>query len=144
MSLRFGLILVLLGLTGCTDSPPAVALVDPVPAGVVLPSGMPNDKWFNETVVQSKVPVLVDFTATWCGPCQGMKPAIHQIEADYGSRLKVVEIDIDEHPNLSDHFQVTGIPRLMIIQDGVIQADASGQHTYAEIVTLLKPTVSLP
>ena len=143
---RFWLSLIFLALAGCADSPPPPPPQDkpviPVPAGVLLPAGMPNDNWFYETVVQSNVPVLVDFTATWCPPCQAMKPAIHQIEKDYGSRLKVVEVDIDERPNLSDHFRVDGIPHLMVIQNGVIQADASGQHSYARIVTLLKPTVS--
>ncbi len=143
---RFWLSLIFLGLVGCTDSPPPPQKIpaNPVPAGVVLPAGMPNDNWFYETVVRSPAPVLVDFTATWCPPCQTMKPTIHQIEKDYGSRLKVVEVDFDERPSLMEHFRIDGIPHLMVIQNGVIQAEASGPHTYSEIVTLLKPTVSLP
>jgi thioredoxin 1 len=141
---RFCLSVIFLVLAGCSDSTPSAIPAIPVPAGVVLPAGMPNDNWFYETVVQSPVPVLVDFTATWCPPCQAMKPAIHQIETDYGSRLKVVEVDHDERPNLYRHFRVRGIPHLMVIQKGVIQAEAGGQQTYAELVTLLKPTVSPP
>ena len=143
---RIWLSLILMGLVGCTEStpPPQTIPVIPVPAGVVLPAGMPNDNWFYETVVLSQSPVLVDFTATWCPPCQTMKPTIHQIEKDYGSRLKVVEVDFDERPNIHQHFRVNGIPHLMVIQKGVIQAEASGLHTYSELVTLLQPTLSPP
>ena len=103
-----------------------------------------TDANFDAEVLKSDVPVLVDFTATWCPPCQTMKPTIHQIEKDYGSRLKVVEVDFDERPNIHQHFRVNGIPHLMVIQKGVIQAEASGLHTYSELVTLLQPTLSPP
>lgn len=146
MLTRFTLAFTILCIAGCGESPPRQAVVapDPIPAGVVLPAGMPNDKWFYENVVQSPVPVLVDFTATWCGPCQAMKPALHEIETAYGSRIQVVEVDVDDRPYLSSHFQVKGVPRLMVIKDGVIQADAVGQHSYYEIISLLKPSAGTP
>lgn len=131
-------------LIGCADPGPTATPTDPLPAGVSLPAGMPNDRWFNGTVIQSKVPVLVDFTASWCPPCQAMKPSIAAIEKAYGSRLKVVELDIDERTYLSDFFRVKGIPRLMVIQDGKIQADETGQHSYSQIVSLLKSTAGAP
>jgi len=133
----------LLLLTGCSDAPPPNP-VDPVPAGVVIPAGMPNDVWFHENVLKSDVPVLVDFTATWCPPCQMMKPFVHKIGETYGSRLKVVEVDVDEHPYLANHFQVTGIPRLMVIKGGKIEADEVGGCSYEEIATLVKPTAGEP
>ena len=140
------LILATLCLAGCMDShpQPPTPPVDPIPAGVVLPAGMPNDKWFQENVVQSSVPVLVDFTASWCGPCKAMKPAIHEIEKAYGSRIKVIEVDVDERPFLADHFQVTGVPRLMVIKDGKIQEDDVGQKGYYEIISLLKSSAGSP
>ena len=133
----------LLLLTGCSDAPPPTP-VDPVPAGVVIPAGMPNDVWFHENVLKSDVPVLVDFTATWCPPCQMMKPFVHKIGETYSGRLKVVEVDVDEHPYLADHFQVTGIPRLMVIKGGKIEADEEGLRSYEEILALVKPTVGAP
>lgn len=142
--MRFPILLsVCLLLAGCSQSPPP-APVAPVPVGVAIPTGMPNDVWFHDNVLKSDVPVLVDFTATWCGPCKAMKPYLHEIEKAYGSRLKVVEIDIDEHEYLAAHFQVTGIPRLMLIKDGKIAADDVGGRSYNEIVSLIKPTVGTP
>lgn len=131
-------------LVGCSDSGPPAIPTDPLPSGVSLPAGMPNDKWFHETIFQSDVPVLVDFTASWCPPCKAMKPAIAAIEKAYGSRLKVVEVDIDEHTYLADFFRVKGIPRLMVIQGGKIQADKVGQHSYSQIVSLVKSSAGAP
>ena len=129
-------------IAGCQESAPPP--VDPVPAGVELPPGMPNDNWFYENVLTSKVPVLVDFNATWCGPCQKMKPAIKAIGETYGERIKVVEIDIDEHPFLSDHFSISGIPHLMVILEGKIRDQAIGLQSYSKIVSLLLPTAGRP
>lgn len=146
MLTRFALAFMIFGLAGCgeSSSPPAIAPPDPIPAGAVLPAGMPNDVWFYENVVQSKVPVLVDFTATWCGPCQAMKPALHEIETAYGTRIQVVEVDVDDRPYLASHFQVKGVPRLMVIKDGEIQGDSVGQKSYYEIVSLLKSSAGTP
>ena len=141
---RLILVLTVLCFAGCEEARPPVVPPDPIPAGVLLPAGMPNDKWFYENVVQSKVPVLVDFHASWCGPCKAMKPAIQEIETAYGTRIQVVEVDIDDRPFLADHFQVRGIPRLMVIQDGEIQADEVGQKSYFEIISLLKSTAGSP
>ncbi len=141
---RLCLALAVLCLAGCEDAQPPVVPPDPIPAGVVLPAGMPNDKWFYENVVQNKVPVLVDFTATWCGPCKAMKPAIHEIETAYGARIQVVEVDIDDRPYLASHFQIRGVPRLMVIKDGQIQADEVGLKSYYEIISLLKSSAGSP
>lgn len=144
MLTRIYLAFTLLCLAGCEEARPPVVPPDPIPAGVLLPAGMPNDKWFYENVVQSQVPVLVDFNATWCGPCQAMKPAIHEIETAYGTRIQVVEVDIDDRPYLASHFQVRGVPRLMVIKDGEIQADVVGQKSYYEIISLLKSSAGSP
>ena len=138
------LCMALLLVVGCQRVKAPPMPVNPVPAGVVVPAGMPNDKWFQENVLASDVPVLIDFSAIWCGACQTMKPSIHEIEKAFGSRLKVVEIDVDEHEYLSDFFDVRGIPRLMVIKGGKIQADEVGVQSYAEIVMFLKPTLGMP
>ena len=73
-----------------------------------------------------------------------MKPAIKAIGETYGERIKVVEIDIDEHPFLSDHFSISGIPHLMVIHEGKIRDQAKGLQSYSKIVSLLLPTAGRP
>ena len=130
-------------LAGCSEAPPPEP-VNPVPAGVVVPKGMPNDVWFQENVLSSKVPVLLDFTATWCPPCKEMKPFIHDVEKAYGDRLKVVEVDVDENTYLPAFFQVDGIPRLIVIKNGKVVADAVGGHDYDELLKFLNPILGEP
>lgn len=130
-------------LVGCSEGPPPEP-VDPVPAGVVIPKGMPNDKWFHEHVLSSKSPVLVDFTAIWCPPCQIMKPDVHKVEKAYGDRLKVVEVDFDEHEYLSAFFRVKYLPRLIVIKDGEVVADADGGQSYDDLLEFLNPVLGNP
>ena len=130
-------------LVGCGKAPPPEP-VDPVPAGVVIPAGMPNDKWFHENVLSSKVPVLVDFTATWCPPCQMMKPHLHKVEEAYGDRLKVVEIDIDENEYLSAFFRVKYLPCLLVIKDGEVVANTDGGKDYEGLLNFLSPVLGSP
>lgn len=130
-------------LVGCSEAPPPEP-VDPVPVGVVIPKGMPNDKWFHANVLSSKSPVLLDFTATWCPPCQMMKPHLHKVEEAYGDRLKVVEIDVDENTYLPAFFRVTGIPRLIVVKDGKIVADDVGGRDYDDLLEFLKPVLGNP
>jgi len=130
-------------LVGCSEGPPPEP-VDPVPAGVVVPRGMPNDKWFHENVLSSKSPVLLDFTATWCPPCKMMKPHLHKVEEAFGDRLKVVEIDIDENSYLPAFFRVEGIPRLIVVKDGKVVASDVGGRDYDELLDFLEPAVGAP
>ncbi len=130
-------------LVGCSEAPPPEP-VDPVPAGVEIPKGMPNDKWFQANVLWSKVPVLLDFTATWCPPCQMMKPHIHEVEKAYGDRLKVIEIDVDENAYLPAFFKVEGIPRLIVIKDGQVVADDVGGRDYEDLLKFLDPVLGVP
>ena len=67
--------------------------------------------------IKNKV-VLVDFTAAWCGPCRAMKPLLESLALKYGSKLDVVEIDIDAHKKLATQFMVQSIPTLILFRDG--------------------------
>lgn len=66
----------------------------------------------------TKLPVLVDLWAPWCGPCRMVSPAVQQIAADYAGRLKVVKVNIDEAPRIAERYQVQSIPMLLVLRDG--------------------------
>ena len=73
---------------------------------------------FQAEVLDSSTPVLVDFWATWCGPCRMLAPAIEQLAEEYSGRLKVGKVNIDDEPELAGQFQVSAIPTLVLFKDG--------------------------
>jgi thioredoxin 1 len=79
-----------------------------------------TDSSFQKEVLDSKVPVLVDFWATWCGPCRIYGPIVDQLAIDYKGRLKVVRVDVDQNPGLSRNFRINAIPNSILFQNGNI------------------------
>lgn len=73
---------------------------------------------FEAEVLQSPVPVLVDFWAIWCGPCKAVAPSVEQIANEYQGRLKVVKMDVDENMEVSSRYGIQSIPTLMLFKDG--------------------------
>lgn len=73
---------------------------------------------FQQEVLESKVPVLVDFSATWCGPCQMMGPVLEQMAAEYEGKAKIVKVDIDESMELAQKYQIMSVPNMIIFKDG--------------------------
>ena len=92
---------------------------------------------FNEEVVHSDKPVLVDFWASWCGPCKMVSPIIDEI-ADERTDIKVVKINVDEEPELANQFGIMSIPTLMVVKDGKVVTRATGAKAKAEILELLE------
>ena len=73
---------------------------------------------FPEQVLQAETPVLVDFTAVWCGPCKMLDPVVKQLAQEWDGRMKVVKLDVDDHPSLAIQYQVMGVPTLMLFKGG--------------------------
>ena len=73
---------------------------------------------FDEEVMKSDVPVLVDFYADWCGPCQMMGPVVEQLSIDYAAKVKVGKVNVDEAPNLASRFNVRSIPSFIFFKEG--------------------------
>lgn len=73
---------------------------------------------FQMEVLESKVPVLVDFSATWCGPCQMMGPVLDQLAAEYEGKAKILKVDIDQSMDLAQKYQIMSVPSMIIFKDG--------------------------
>ena len=85
-----------------------------------------TDSNFDTEVLKSAGTVLVDFSAAWCGPCKKLEPIVHEIAADYGARLKVVKVDIDQAPGVAAKYGVLSIPTLMIFRGGQVKDQYMG------------------
>jgi thioredoxin 1 len=79
-----------------------------------------NDNEFENEVIQSEDPVMVDFWAEWCGPCKAMTPIVDELATEMQQKLKIVKVNIDENPNAPTQYGVRGIPTLMIFKDGQV------------------------
>ena len=73
---------------------------------------------FQASVLESNAPVVVDFFATWCGPCRMVAPVLEELSGSYGEKVKFVKVDIDESPKIAEQFAVTGVPTLVIFKGG--------------------------
>lgn len=85
-----------------------------------------GDDDFAEVAEQAPVPVLVDLWATWCGPCRMVSPALERLAIDRAGELKLVKVDVDAAPRLSERFQVQSVPTLMVLRNGEVLARQSG------------------
>jgi len=79
-----------------------------------------SEKNFDSEVLQSELPVLVDFWAEWCGPCRMVAPAVEAIANEHSGRLKVVKLNVDEAPSVAAKYQIMSIPTLMLFKGGQI------------------------
>ena len=93
-----------------------------------------NNDNFEQEVLKSEKPVLVDFFANWCGPCKMMSPIIDEIAEELGEKIKVGKIDVDESKELAVKYNVMSIPTIMIIEDGIVKKTFVGLTQKDEIM----------
>ncbi|GAB4504035.1 MAG: thioredoxin [Anaerolineales bacterium] len=85
-----------------------------------------SEDTFETEVITSATPVLVDFSAVWCGPCKMLDPIIERMAVEWEGKVKVVKIDADQNPNLLTRYGVLGIPTLLLFKDGVLAERVTG------------------
>ncbi|MEI5996327.1 thioredoxin TrxA [Paraburkholderia bengalensis] len=96
-----------------------------------------SDASFEADVIKSGKPVLLDFWAEWCGPCKVTAPVLDEISKDYGDRLQVAKLNVDDHQETPMKFGVRGIPTLMLFKDGVLKAQKIGALTKSQLSAFL-------
>jgi len=100
-----------------------------------------TDLDFKQEVLESKLPVLVDFYAEWCGPCQMLAPTIESIAKEYEGKVKVCKLNIDKAPDTAVKYEVMSIPTLAVFDNGKIVDKKIGAISKTEIIDMFKPCI---
>lgn len=93
---------------------------------------------FENEVLKSEIPVLVDFWASWCGPCKMSAPFAQEIAREQDGIIKVAKVNVDEEPELANAFKINSIPTFIVIENGEIKNTAVGYRTKEQLLELLK------
>ncbi|MCC5810755.1 MAG: thioredoxin TrxA [Ectothiorhodospiraceae bacterium] len=96
-----------------------------------------TDDNFDDQVLKSDGPVLVDYWAEWCGPCKMIAPILDEVANEYGGRLKVAKLNIDENPETPPKFGIRGIPTLMLFKNGAVEATKVGALSKSQLTAFI-------
>ena len=100
-----------------------------------------GDNNFETEVIQSALPVLVDFWAPWCGPCKSIAPIIEEVAGTYAGKLKVAKLNVDDHPATASRYGIRGIPNLIILKGGAVKEQIVGAVPKAKLVSAIEKAI---
>ena len=100
-----------------------------------------TDASFEADVLQSDIPALVDFWAEWCGPCKMIAPIRDEIAMEYAGKIKICKVDVDSNPETAAKFNVRGIPTLLILKNGVVEATKVGALSKGQLTEFIETQV---
>jgi len=100
-----------------------------------------TDSSFEEEVLKSDTPVLVDYWAEWCGPCKAIAPVLEEISGEYEGKLVIAKIDVDDNQQTPQKYVVRGIPTLMIFKDGDVIGTKVGQLSKSQLTAFIDSTI---
>ena len=92
-----------------------------------------SDQSFEQEVLNSEIPVLIDYWAEWCGPCKMIAPVLEELAAEYGEKLKIAKLNIDENPETPPKYGIRGIPTLMLFKNGNVEATKIGAVSKSQL-----------
>ncbi len=96
---------------------------------------------FDQDVLKADLPVLVDFWAEWCGPCKMIAPVLDEVAKEYGGRLKVCKVNVDDHGALAARYGVRGIPTLLLLKGGNVEATKVGALSKSQLTAFLDTNI---
>jgi len=100
-----------------------------------------SDDTFDAEVLNSDVPVLVDYWAEWCGPCKVIAPVLEEIAAEYNGKMKICKLDIDANENTPPKYGIRGIPTLMLFKNGAVEATKVGALSKSQLTAFLDSNI---